>query len=84
MGAVVQAQLRALFDTAVAAADPARALPPYLAQIADPRPKGRLVVLGAGKAAAAMAAAVRGQGWRPRSACWTWRTALAPMIWRWC
>lgn len=57
----MQARLRALFDAAVAAADPARALPPFLAQIADPRPKGRLVVLGAGKAAAPMAAAVRAQ-----------------------
>lgn len=55
----MQARLRALLDAAVAAADPARAMPPYLAQIADPRPKGRLVVLGAGKAAAAMAGAVR-------------------------
>lgn len=51
--------LRALWDAAVAAADPLHALPPYLAAISDPRPKGRLVVVGAGKAAAAMAAAVR-------------------------
>lgn len=54
-----QTRLRALFDIAVAQADPARALPPFLAQIPDPRPKGRLIVLGAGKAAAPMAQAVR-------------------------
>ncbi len=45
--------LRALFDDAVAAADPAHCLPPYL----PARPKGRLVVVGAGKAAASMALA---------------------------
>lgn len=46
--------LRALFDEAVARAVPARCLPPHL----PPRPPGRLIVIGAGKAAAAMAAAV--------------------------
>ena len=46
--------LRALFDQAVARAVPERCLPPHL----PPRPPGRLVVIGAGKAAAAMAAAV--------------------------
>jgi glycerate 2-kinase len=46
--------LKSLFDAAVAAADPARILPAHL----PPRPKGRLVVLGAGKAAASMARAV--------------------------
>ncbi len=56
---MIPARLRALFDAAVDAADPARALPPFLDHIADPRPKGRLVVLGGGKAAAAMAGAVR-------------------------
>lgn len=45
--------LRALFDEAVAAADPAHCLPAYL----PPRPKGRLVVIGAGKAAVSMALA---------------------------
>ncbi len=49
-----RAFLRALFDAALRAADPARALPPLL-----PRPpRGRTVVVGAGKAAAAMARAV--------------------------
>jgi hydroxypyruvate reductase len=45
--------LRALFDAAVAAADPARLLPGRL----PPPPAGRTVVVGAGKAAASMAAA---------------------------
>ncbi len=46
--------LRHLFDVAVAAADPARCVPPHL----PPPAKGRTVVVGAGKAAAAMAQAV--------------------------
>lgn len=49
-----RAFLRGLFDAAVAAADPAHCLPPFL----PPVPKGRTVVVGAGKAAAAMARAV--------------------------
>ncbi|MDP1654034.1 MAG: DUF4147 domain-containing protein, partial [Rhodocyclaceae bacterium] len=48
--------LRSLFDAALAAAAPARCVPPHLP---DPATiKGRIVVVGAGKAAAAMAAAV--------------------------
>jgi glycerate 2-kinase len=46
--------LRRLFDAAVAAADPARAVAAAL----PPRPAGRVRVVGAGKAAAAMAVAV--------------------------
>jgi glycerate 2-kinase len=46
--------LRAMFDAAVAAAMPARIVPPHL----PPPPKGRTIVLGAGKASAAMAKAV--------------------------
>ncbi|MGE5339264.1 MAG: glycerate kinase type-2 family protein [Gemmatimonadota bacterium] len=46
--------LRRMFDAAVAASQPALVVPKYL----PPRPKGRLVVLGAGKASAAMARAV--------------------------
>ena len=46
--------LRALFDQAVAAALPARVVPPRLPK----PPKGRTIVLGAGKASAAMARAV--------------------------
>jgi len=45
--------LRELFEEAVAAADPARCVP---AQLPNP-PKGRTVVIGAGKAAASMARA---------------------------
>jgi glycerate 2-kinase len=43
-----------MFDTAVAAAQPALCLPPHL----PPRPKGRTIVIGAGKASAAMARAL--------------------------
>jgi len=46
--------LRALFDAAVAAALPSLVVPPHL----PPPPRGRTIVLGAGKAAAAMALAV--------------------------
>ncbi len=46
--------LRALFDAALGAADPARAVPPHLPE----PPPGRTLVVGAGKAAAAMAKAV--------------------------
>lgn len=49
-----RALLRALFDAAVAAAAPALCVPPHLPTPAS----GRTVVLGAGKAAAAMARAV--------------------------
>lgn len=49
-----RAFLRDLFDAAVAEADPARVLSPCL----PPKPAGRCVVVGAGKAAASMAAAV--------------------------
>lgn len=46
--------LRAGFDAALKEADPRVCMAPHL----PPRPRGRLVVLGAGKAAAAMAQAV--------------------------
>lgn len=49
------ALLRRLFDAALAAADPARAVPRFLP---EPPKQGRTVVVGAGKAAAAMARAV--------------------------
>lgn len=48
------ALLRALFDTAVAAADPMR----RVAAVLPPRPLGRVIVVGAGKASARMAEAV--------------------------
>lgn len=47
-------QLRALFNAAVAAADPALRVPDHL----PPRPSGRVIVVGAGKASGAMAKAV--------------------------
>lgn len=50
--------LRSLFDVAVAAADPARAVRAAL----PGHPRGRTVVVGAGKAAASMARAVD-EGW---------------------
>ncbi|HET9045370.1 MAG TPA: glycerate kinase [Casimicrobiaceae bacterium] len=45
--------LRSMFDAAIAAAQPARCLPPHLPL----PPKGRTIVVGAGKASAAMARA---------------------------
>ncbi|HCB14776.1 MAG TPA: glycerate kinase [Gammaproteobacteria bacterium] len=51
--------LRSMFEAAIAAAQPARCVPPHLP---DP-PKGRLIVIGAGKASAAMAQAVE-MHWR--------------------
>lgn len=47
--------LRARFDAAIAAAQPELCLPPHLPAVP---PKGRLLVIGAGKASAAMARAV--------------------------
>ncbi|TCO73992.1 glycerate kinase type-2 family protein [Rhodovulum euryhalinum] len=55
-----EAFLRCLFDVGVAAADPMRAVPAAL----PPRPAGRVVVLGAGKASARMAEAVE-SAWGP-------------------
>src|SRR5690554_798421 len=51
--------LRHLFDAAVARADPLRVVPPNLPE----PPRGRTIVVGAGKAAAAMAKAVKDH-WR--------------------
>ncbi len=48
------ALLKRLFETAIEAAAPARVVPPHL----PAPPTGRTIVIGAGKAAAAMAAAV--------------------------
>ncbi|WP_297485708.1 glycerate kinase [Ferrovum sp.] len=50
--------LRSLFESAVAAADPHRVLPSFLPAV----PRGRTVVVGAGKAAGAMAQALE-QHW---------------------
>lgn len=48
-----------MFDAAIASAQPARCIPPHLPQA----PRGRLIVIGAGKASAAMAQAVE-RNWR--------------------
>jgi glycerate 2-kinase len=53
-----RALLRTMFDAAVAAAQPALCLPRFLPK----RPKGRVIVIGAGKASAEMARAVE-QAW---------------------
>ena len=50
----LRALLRRMFDAAIGAAQPALCVPPHLPQ----PPRGRLVVIGAGKASAAMARAV--------------------------
>ena len=50
-----RALLRSFYDTAVAHAQPALALPPHL----PAAPRGRTVVIGAGKASAAMARALQ-------------------------
>src|SRR5210317_1883457 len=55
-----QSLLRILFDAAVAAASPAACMPLWL----EERPAGRVIVVGAGKAAASMAAIVE-QQWAP-------------------
>jgi glycerate 2-kinase len=53
--------LRDMLDAAIAAASPARCIPKHLPH----PPKGRTIVVGAGKAAAAMAAAVEANWSRP-------------------
>jgi hydroxypyruvate reductase len=53
-GNAERALLRRMFDAAIAAAQPALCVPPALPEA----PKGRLVVIGAGKASAEMARAV--------------------------
>lgn len=56
--------LRALFDRAVAVADPMRSLAAHLPPRPQKRPGGRVVVIGAGKASARMAEAVEA-AWGP-------------------
>ncbi|MFM8900269.1 MAG: DUF4147 domain-containing protein, partial [Burkholderiales bacterium] len=51
--------LRSLFDAAIASAQPALCIPAHLPE----PPKGRVIVIGAGKASAAMAQAVEAS-WR--------------------
>ncbi len=50
--------LKSLFQAAVAAADPKHCLPSYLLNLKITPPKGRTIVLGAGKAAGSMAQAL--------------------------
>jgi hydroxypyruvate reductase len=58
-GSEPRALLRSMFDAAIDAAQPALCVPPHL----PAPPRGRLVVIGAGKASAAMARAVE-DNWR--------------------
>ncbi|MDT8991811.1 glycerate kinase [Curvibacter sp. APW13] len=58
--------LRAMFDAAVASAQPARCVAPHLPSPAE-LGNGRLIVIGAGKASAAMAQAVEAQWQGPLS-----------------
>lgn len=53
-GGQIRALMQRMFEAAVASAQPAHCVPPWL----PARPRGRLVVVGAGKASAAMARAV--------------------------
>ena len=55
------ALLRRMFDAAIASAQPSRCVPPHLPSPDELR-GGRLIVIGAGKASAAMARAVE-QHW---------------------
>ena len=55
--------LREMFGAALAAADPARILPPALGDVLAAPPRGRMVVVGAGKAGGAMARAFE-NAWR--------------------
>lgn len=58
--------LRGLFDAAIASAQPALCVPPHL----PPTPRGRTIVIGAGKASAAMARALEDH----------WRGALEGLV----
>jgi glycerate 2-kinase len=58
-----QALLRRMFDAAIASAQPALCIPPHL----PAPPAGRLIVIGAGKASAAMAQAVEAAWPGPKS-----------------
>lgn len=58
-----RALLRRMFDAAIASAQPALCIPPHLPSA----PRGRLIVIGAGKASAAMARAVEDHWPGPKS-----------------
>lgn len=72
-----EAFLRGLFAAAVAAADPMRVVPAAL----PPRPAGRVLVVGAGKASARMAEAVE-SAWGPCEGLVITRTGHARPTWR--
>lgn len=61
------ALLRRMFDAAIASAQPALCVPPHLPKPQELPQGGRLVVIGAGKASAAMAQAVEGHWSGPLS-----------------
>jgi hydroxypyruvate reductase len=65
--AAARALLRDLFDAALSAARPATCLAPYIDKLQppDPRKGGRTVVIGAGKASAAMARALEDRWQHP-------------------
>jgi hypothetical protein len=75
--------LKAMFDAAISAALPEKIVPRRL----PAPPKGRTIVVGAGKASAAMAKARQRIPSRtrrvmpPLSAFWNWWRALGRMIW---
>ena len=54
--------LKSLFAAAVAAADPINSLPAHLINLQNSPPKGRTIVLGAGKAGGSMAKAWKSFG----------------------
>lgn len=60
-----EALLRSLFEAAIAAAQPARCLPAHLPE----PPRGRTIVIGAGKASAAMARALEDHWPGPLEGC---------------
>lgn len=67
--------LRRMFEAAVAAAQPALAVPKHLPEA----PKGRLVVVGAGKASAAMAQAFE-QAWKSKASECGWQGEVSGLV----
>ena len=65
--AEIAAFLRRLFTAGIAAAQPETCLPPHLSACLPSAPKGRLIVIGAGKASAAMARVVENHWQEPLS-----------------
>lgn len=61
--------LENLLAAAITAAQPRHCMPPVLARVLPRRPPGRLIVIGAGKAAAAMARAIEDHYGAPLEGC---------------